>query len=259
MANRLWQWHFGTGLVATPNDFGKMGRRPTHPELLDYLAAELREHGSLKRIHRLIVTSATYKQSSLARPEGVRADEENRFLWRQNRTRLEAEQVRDAILAASGRLDPRMGGPSDRQFDMKPGIHVTPVVDYGKFEWDRPEGHRRSVYRFIFRTLPDPLVECLDGADASQLTPKRTESVTAPQALALLNNEFMLVHSKAMADRLHKYSPECSQQIDHACLLVWGRPPDETERALFTDYADRHGLPNLCRVLFNSNEFLFAD
>jgi hypothetical protein len=259
MANRLWQWHFGTGLVATANDFGRMGQRPTHPVLLDYLAAELREHGSLKKLHRLIVTSAAYKQSSLSRLDGVKADAENRFLWRQNRSRLDAEQVRDSILAASARLDPRMGGPSDRQFDMKPGIHVTPVVDYGTFDWDRPSGHRRSVYRFTFRTLPDPLVECLDGADASQLTPKRTESVTAPQALALLNNEFMLVHSKAMAARLQKHSAERSRQIEYACLLVWARKPTETERALFTDYSERHGLPNLCRVLFNSNEFLFVD
>jgi hypothetical protein len=259
MANRLWQWHFGTGLVATPNDFGKMGRKPTHPELLDFLASELRAHGSLKKLHRLIVTSAAYKQSSQSRAEGVKADEDNQLLWRQNRSRLDAEQVRDSVLAASGRLDRTMGGPSDRQFDMKPGIHVTPIVDYGKFDWERPQGHRRSVYRFIFRTLPDPLVECLDGADASQLTPKRTESVTAPQALSLLNNEFILVHAKAMAARLEKNSPDRARQIDQACLLVWGRPPTGAERALFDEYAGKHGLPNLCRILFNSNEFLFAD
>jgi hypothetical protein len=259
MANRLWQWHFGTGLVATPNDFGRMGRKPTHPELLDYLAVELRERGSLKKVHRLIVTSAAYKQSSLSRAEGRKSDEDNRLLWRQNRTRLDAEQVRDSILAVSGRIDRTMGGPSDRQFDMKPGIHVTPIVDYGKFDWDRPQGHRRSVYRFIFRTLPDPLVECLDGADASQLTPKRTESVTAPQALALLNNEFILVHARAMAWRLEKHSSDRAKQIDFACLLIWSRPANNAERAMFVEYADKHGLANLCRVLFNSNEFLFAD
>jgi hypothetical protein len=259
MANRVWQWHFGTGLVGTPNDFGKMGRMPTHPELLDYLAAELREHGSLKKLHRLIVTSATYKQSSLSRPDGVKVDGDNKLLWRQTRTRLDAEQVRDALLAVSGRLDRTMGGPSDRQFDLKPGIHVTPVIDYGKFDWDRPHGHRRSVYRFVFRTLPDPLVECLDGADASQLTPKRTESVTAPQALALLNNEFILVHARAMAARLEKHSPDRAKQIDLACLLLWSRSPAPDEMNLFAEHADKHGLPSLCRVLFNTNEFLFAD
>lgn len=265
MANRVWQWHFGTGLVGTPNDFGKMGQLPTHPELLDFLASELanpdRKVGgdSLKHLHRLIVTSATYKQSSTSRSDGLKADEDNKLLWRQNRTRLDAEQVRDAILTVSNRLDRTMGGPSDMQFDMKPGIHVTPKVDYSKFDWDRPQGHRRSVYRFVFRTLPDPLVECLDGADASALTPKRSESVTAPQALALLNNEFVLVHARAMAARLEKHSGERAKQIDFCCRLVWGRPPTAAEAKLFAAYADKHGLANLCRVLFNTNEFLFAD
>ncbi|MBA4191721.1 MAG: hypothetical protein C0467_27390 [Planctomycetaceae bacterium] len=259
MANRVWQWHFGAGLVSTPNDFGKMGTKPTHPELLDWLAAELREGGSLKKLHKLIVTSATYKQVSTSRPEGVKADEDNKLLWRQNRVRLDAEQVRDALLVVSNRLDSTAGGPSDRQFDMKPGIHVTPLVDYTKFDWDRPQGHRRSVYRFVFRTLPDPLVACLDGADASTLTPKRTESVTAPQALALLNNEFVLVHAKTMATRLAKHSPEQSRQIEFGCRLVWGRGPTAEEARLFAAYVNKHGMANLCRVLFNTNEFLFAD
>ena len=190
----------------------------------------------------------------------MKADEDNKLLWRQNRARLDAEQVRDAILAASGRLDRTMGGPSDRQFDMKPGIHVTPVVDYGKFDWDRPQGHRRSVYRFVFRTLPDPLVECLDGADASQLTPKRTESVTAPQALALLNNEFMLVHvegdGRPPGEALHR-----PREADRPRLPARVGPTADRRRSgrCSRDYADKHGLANLCRVLFNSNEFLFAD
>ncbi|MBP3957896.1 DUF1549 domain-containing protein [Gemmata sp. G18] len=265
MANRVWQWHFGTGLAATPNDFGRMGQKPTHPELLDFLASELASPdrkaggGSLKHLHWLIVTSAVYKQASLSRAEGLKADEDNKLLWRQNRARLDAEQVRDAVLAISGRLDRTAGGPSDQQFDMKPGIHVTPVVDYNKFDWEKKEGHRRSVYRFVFRTLPDPLVECLDGADASALTPKRSESVTAPQALALLNNEFVLVHARAMAARLEKHSAERAKQIEFGCRLVWGRPPSAEEGKLFTAYADKHGLANLCRVLFNTNEFLFAD
>jgi hypothetical protein len=142
---------------------------------------------------------------------------------------------------------------------MRPGIHVTPIVEYTKFDWDRPQGHRRSVYRFIFRTLPDPLIECLDGADANALTPKRTESVTAPQALALLNNEFILVHAKALAARLEKHSNDRDTQIAFACQLVWSRTPTAEEAKLFAAYADKHGLANLCRVLFNSNEFLFAD
>ena len=195
----------------------------------------------------------------MSRAEGGKTDEDNKLLWRQNRTRLDAEQVRDAILMVSARLDRTAGGPSDRQFDLKPGIHVTPMVDYGKFDWDRKEGHRRSVYRFVFRTLPDPLVECLDGADANALTPKRSESVTAPQALSLLNNEFVLVHARAMADRLEKHSAERAKQIEFGCRLVWGRSPTADEAKLFATYSDKHGLANLCRVLFNTNEFLFAD
>lgn len=259
MANRVWQYHFGRGLVDSPNDFGKMGQKPTHPELLDFLASELREHQSVKKLHKLIVTSDTYKQVSASRAEFAKIDEDNKLLWRQNRARLDAEEVRDAILAVSGRLDRTPGGPSDQQFAMKPGIHVTPLVDYTKFDWDRPQGHRRSVYRFNFRTLPDPLVACLDGADASQLTPKRTESVTAPQALALLNNEFVLVHAKAMAARLEKLTTDRAKQIGLACELVWGRPPTQTEQETLSAYSAKHGLANLCRVLFNTNEFLFAD
>jgi hypothetical protein len=259
MANRIWQQHFGRGLVDTPNDFGKMGQQPAHPELLDWLAEDLREHQALKRLHRLIVTSDAYRRSSRHDMKAAALDADNKLLWRMPRTRLDAEQTRDAILQISGRLDRTTGGPSDRQFLLLPGIHVTPQVIYTAFNWDRPQGHRRSVYRFVFRTLPDPLVDCLDGADASQLTAKRTESVTAPQALALLNNEFVLVHAKAFAARLEKHSPKRAEQIDFACRLVWGRAPTAEEAKAFAAHAEAHGLPNLCRVLFNSNEFLFLD
>ena len=253
IVNRVWQSHFGRGIVDTPNDFGKMGGRPSHPELLDFLAGWFRDEarGSLKKLHKLIVTSSTYRQQSAHNAKAATADEENRLLWRMPRTKLDAEQVRDAVLLASGRLDTRRGGPSDRQFAMKPGIHVTPMVDYGPFNWDRPEGHRRSVYRFVFRTLPDPLVDCLDGADASQITPTRNSSVTAPQSLALLNNDFILAHAKAMAKSI--------DNIDAACRRLWGRAPTDIERKDLTDYAAKHGVANACRMLMISNEFLFAD
>jgi hypothetical protein len=258
IVNRVWQSHFGRGIVETPNDFGKMGGKPSHPELLDWLAADFRDHGgSLKRLHRLIVTSATYRQSSAgATPD----DPDNRLLAHMTRGRLDAEQVRDAILAVSGRLDRRMGGPSDQQFAAKPGVENRPmVVDYAAFAWDRPEGHRRSVYRFNFRTLADPFVECLDGADASQLTPVRNVSVTGPQALALLNNDFILTHSKAFAELLTAQAPRPRRQVELACERVWARAPTFAERAEFVKFARKYGLPNLCRVLFNSNEFLFVD
>src|SRR5262249_9672217 len=132
-------------------------------------------------------------------------------------------------------------------------------IDYSKFDWDRPQGHRRSVYRLNFRTLPDPFVACLDGADASQLTPVRTNSVTAPQALALMNNEFILVHSRALAQNLEKQCPDRAAQIAQACERIWSRPPTPAEQAELSAYAERHGLANLCRLLLNSSEFLFVD
>src|SRR5262249_6072093 len=150
IVNRVWHYHFGRGIVDTPNDLGRMGARPSHPELLDWLAVTFRDGGgSLKKLHRLMVTSAAYRQGA-----GAPASD-NRFIAGIPRWRLDADQVRDAVLLASGRLDRTMGGPSDRQFELKPGPHVTPVLDYSKFDWDRPRGHRRSVYRLVFRTLPD--------------------------------------------------------------------------------------------------------
>ena len=260
IVNRVWQQHFGRGLVDTPNDFGVMGSKPTHPELLDWLAGTFRDQGgSLKQLHRLLVTSAVYRQASRHLPAHAARDGDNRYLWRMPRTRLEAEQVRDAILLLSGRLDRTMGGPSDQQFGLKPGLHVTPIVEYGTFAWDRPQGHRRSVYRFLFRTLPDPFMDCLDCADASQWTPTRNVSVTAPQALSLLNNEFILVHSQALARQVEKATPERGPQITLACKQVWGRTPTGEEAAEMAAYVHRHGLANLCRLLFNSNEFLFVN
>jgi hypothetical protein len=261
IVNRAWQWHFGRGIVDTPNDFGHMGGRPSHPELLDWLAASFRDSGgSLKRLHRMIVTSATYRRSSAADAHAQSLDADNRLLCHVSRARLDAEQVRDAVLAVSGRLDRRMGGPSDRQFVTKSGPAGTPpVVDYPAFPWDRPEGHRRSVYRFAYRTLADPFVACLDGADASQLTPVRTKSVTGPQALALLNNDFVLAHSQALARLIEGQAEGLDRRIELACERVWGRPSAPAERAEFAEFARKHGLANLCRVLFNSNEFLFVD
>jgi hypothetical protein len=260
IVNRVWHYHFGRGLVDTPNDFGHMGSLPTHPELLDWLAVTFREQGgSLKKLHRLLVTSAVYRQSSRHHAGFAAVDADNRYLWRMPRTRLDAEQVRDAILLLSGRLERTPGGPSDQQFALKPGPHVTPIIDYGKFSWDRPQGHRRSVYRFLFRTLPDPFMDSLDCADASQWTPVRNISVTAPQALALLNNEFILVHSKALAEVMSKRTPQHAQQISLACEQVWGRQPTASELPEMLAFVEKHGLANLCRLLFNSNEFLFVD
>jgi len=281
IANRIWHHHFGRGLCDTPNDLGQMGSKPTHPELLDWLAVQVGGENSgsgkdenndippselhppnlqsLKRLHRLIVTSATYRQSSHNNEHNAAIDGDNRFLWRMNRTRLDAESVRDALIVTTGLLDRRMGGESVKQFIQTPGIHVTPNVDYANFDPDRPENGRRSVYRFIFRTLPDPLMETLDFADSSQLTAVRNSSVTALQALAMLNNPFVVRQSEHLASRAIRAGEDLERQIAAAARIVWQRDPSSRERTVLSDYARQHGLSNACRLLLNCNEFLFVD
>ncbi len=258
IANRVWHYHFGRGIVATPSDFGRMGAQPTHPELLDWLAATLLEDGgTLKKLHRRIVTSAAYRQSSRHHADYAKIDGDNQYLWRMNRTRLDAESVRDAVLAASGKLDAALGGPSVKHFRQSPGIHRTPKVDYLAFDPDGPGGHRRSVYRFIFRTLPDPFMDALDCPDASQFTAARASSVTVLQALAMLNDRFMVRMSEHFAKRVELAGP-LDAQVGQACRLALGREPTDRERAALAGYAARHGMANACRLLLNCNEFLFV-
>jgi mono/diheme cytochrome c family protein len=269
IVNRLWLYHFGRGLSDTPNDFGRMGAPPTHPELLDWLALELlQSDGSLKHVQRLIVTSSVYRQSSKTENRKPKTDQtetrlsvdsDNRLLWRMNRSRLDAESVRDATLLASGMLDRTMGGPSARQFVESPGVHVTPNVDYTNFDVNDPANHRRSVYRFIFRTLPDPFMETLDCPDASQLSAKRSASVSALQALAMLNNPFMVRQSEHLAERLARERPNLPQQIERLYELVLNRRASNVESAVFLQYAEAHGLANACRMLLNTNEAMFVD
>jgi hypothetical protein len=260
IVNRVWQYHFGRGIVGTASDFGRMGETPSHPELLDWLAVWFQENGgSFKELHRLILNSAAYQQSSTFNDGFAARDASNRFLWRMNPIRLDAEAVRDAMLAMSGKLDPSMGGPSAQQFIMSPGIHVTPVVDYTHFDVDSAASYRRSIYRFIFRTLPDPLMESLDCPDSSQLTPARNNSVTVLQALSMWNNRFTVRQSEHFAARLLRDQPrDITAQVELACRLAFGRSPDNAEKAELVDFARSHGLPNLCRVLLNSNEFIFV-
>lgn len=260
IANRVWQYHFGRGLVDTPNDFGLMGSAPTHPELLDWLALYLQENGgSLKKLHRLIVTSAVYRQSTQHEPRFAGIDADNRFLWRMNRQRLDAESIRDAVLLISGKLDAKMGGPSVKQFIQTPGIHVTPNVDYQNFNVDDPANYRRSVYRFVFRTLPDPFLEALDCPDGSQAMPVRSASVTPLQALALLNDKFMVRQSEHVAERIGRSAAAGDEQIAAMFRLILGRTPSEKEVEGFRVYVGRHGMANACRLLLNSNEFVFVD
>jgi hypothetical protein len=258
IVNRVWHYHFGRGLVATPNDLGKMGAAPTHPELLDWLAVTFRDGGgSLKQLHRLLVTSAVYTQSSRDEPAGARRDADNLLLWRMSRSRLDAESVRDAVLAVSGKLDLTTGGPSVKHFLLSKGIHVTPDVDYQGYDPDAPGACRRSVYRFLFRTLPDPFMDALDCPDASQFAPTRASSVTALQALALLNDRFMVRQCEHFAARVAK-AGDTREQVRAAYRLALCRPPTDQETAALTAYASKHGMANACRVLLNSNEFMFV-
>lgn len=260
IVNRVWHYHFDRGIVDTPNDLGVMGGQPSHPELLDWLAVWFRDNGgSLKALHRLIVTSAVYRQSSLIDPEHAAVDAENRLLWRANGRRLDAECIRDAVLQTSGKLDLAMGGPSVKQFVETPGIHVTPNVDYHSYDIDSPGNYRRSIYRFLFRTLPDPLMESLDCPDGSQLAPSRAASVTAIQALALLDNRFIVRQSEHTANRLAGVTADPVEQIRLLFQWVLLRDPGEDESLRWRAYAEQHGLPNACRMMFNTNEFVFVN
>jgi len=259
IVNRIWLWHFGQGIVETPNDFGRMGLPPSHPELLDWLAVEFRDSGGrFKHLHKLIVTSSTYRQASLSDANFEKIDANNRTLWRMNRRRLEAEELRDAILTTSGALNETPGGPGYYLFVLEKTAH-SPHYEYYKFDPADPKSHRRSVYRFIVRSQPDPFMTTLDCADSSQSTPKRDETLTALQALSLLNNKFTLHMASQFAERIRNESKTLKGQIRRAHQLTTGRPPTAKELTALHTYAQTHGLSNLCRVLFNLSEFTYVD
>jgi len=258
--NRVWHYHFGRGLVDTPSDFGRMGARPSHPDLLDWLAATFRDGGgSLKSLHRLIVTSATYRQQSASRADAAAVDSDNTLVWRQQRRRLEAEGVRDAVLAVSGALDLTMGGPGWQDFKVERPEH-SPHYRYDLADPADRSTWRRGVYRFVVRSQTQPFMTSLDCADPSMRVEKRTESISAPQALALLNNGFMLVQSHVFAERVAREAgPDLESQVTRAFLLGCGRPPEPAEVAALVDVARDHGMDNVCRALFNLAEFTFVD
>jgi Protein of unknown function (DUF1553)/Protein of unknown function (DUF1549)/Planctomycete cytochrome C len=260
IVNRVWYHHFGQGIADSPNDLGRMGSSPSHPELLDWLAVEFRDSGgSLKKLHRLIVTSAAYRQVSEHDPACAKIDSDNRYLWRMNRGRLDAEMLRDTLLAVSGKLDLKMGGPSAMQFDFKdPNKEVSPQISYDKFDPDSPASYRRGIYRFIFRNINDPLLETFDAVDPSLSMAKRNVTITPLQALVLYNNRFVLRQCEHLAARLEREAKDTPARIDCACRLTMGRAPTREEALLLTAYATRHGLANACRVLLNCNDFLFV-
>ena len=262
IVNRLWAHHFGAGLVRTPSDFGFQGGLPSHPELLDWLAGQLvRPDGgpawSLKRIQRLIVTSAAYRQSSRSEPQAAKIDADNRLLWRQVPRRLEAEAFRDAVLTVSGEIDLRMGGPGYRDFKVSSaGDNET----YTVFDAVGGDFNRRSLYRTWLRTGTSPLLDLLDCPDPSVATPLRTVTSTPLQALALLNNRFMEHHAERFADLLKREAPQgAAAQVRRAYDLAFARQPTDTELAFGQRFAAQHGLAQLCLVLLNTSEFSYID
>ena len=255
MVNRIWQFHFGQGLVSTPSDFGRNGVLPSHPMLLDWLANELRTDGLPKRLHRLMVTSATYRQSSDARPDAILWDASTRLLWRYPPRRLEAESIRDAILTIAGNFDDRMYGPG---FDLfEPNTNYVKVYaskrEFGPAEW------RRMVYQSKPRMQLDEIFGQFDCPDAGQIAPKRTSSITALQALNLLNSRFILRQASEFANQLRRDAGvDPSAQAQQAFELAFHRQPTADEITEASEFIRINGLEAFCRATLNANEFLFV-
>jgi len=268
IVNRVWQWHFGTGLVDTPNDFGRNGSRPSHPELLDWLADEFVARGwSIRHLHRLIVLSSTYRQAATATAAGLARDADDRLLWRFPPRRLEAEMIRDAMLAVSGRLNLEMGGRGFDLFRSRGGLTGFPPIE--RFE---AGGRRRMIYAHRIRMEKDDVFGAFDCPDAGQSMARRRQSTTPIQALNLFNSPFTLDEAAAFAARVEREidgdvdrgdaagGPDAERvrrQVERAFTLAFARPPDAAEADAAGRVVREHGLATLCRVIFNTNEFLF--
>jgi hypothetical protein len=258
MVNRVWQQLFGKGIVASPSDFGATGERPTHPELLDYLAGDFASNGwKLKRVYRLIVTSSVYRQASVA-DHGLKTDPDNQLLWRMPRKRLDGEALRDALLAVSGQLNPKAGGPS-----VYPPLPDELKGSAGKWPVSpEAERNRRSVYVAVKRNLRYPLFSLFDSPDRNEVCSRRFVTTTAPQALTLLNDEIVLGYAKAFSARVAK---EAGGDPAKAFELALGRPPTTEEWEAMAGFLSQHKGPpadaaaDLCHALVNLNEFLYVD
>ncbi|HYZ87065.1 MAG TPA: DUF1553 domain-containing protein, partial [Bryobacteraceae bacterium] len=287
MVNRIWHHHFGQGIVGTPNDFGLIGQRPTHPELLDWLADEFVRSGwDIKRTHKLIVMSHTYRQSSAWNEVAGKEDSRDRLLWRFPRHRLEGEVIRDAALSVAGRLNTKMGGPSV----MPPLPDGMPASRGGWKVSTRDEQDRRSVYIFVRRNARYPMMEVFDMPDTHESCGRRNQTITAPQALALLNGTVVLDWARSLASRvLASSGAEVSAQIDAAYQLAYSRKPSAEEKDLIHTFFNKHekiiaeritagekialpdvvptgvdkahaaALVDFCHSLLNSNEFVYRN
>jgi hypothetical protein len=258
MVNRVWHYHFGQGIVNTPSDFGYNGGQPSHPELLDWLASEYQANGwQLKPLHKLIMMSATYRQASRPASQNLdpaKIDANNRLLWHFPARRLEAEAIRDNILALSGRLDLRMGGPGYYIWE-KNTNYVTvfqPKTDLGADEF------RRMVYQFKPRTQQDQTFGAFDCPDAALVLPRRNSSTTALQALNLLNSGFIIQQAECFAERLQREAGnEPTGQAAFGFRLAFSREPSATELTAATALIRTHGTPAFCRAVYNANELVY--
>ncbi len=258
IVNRVWHYHFGRGFTANPNDLGFNGGRPSHPELLDALAFDFVADGwSLKKLHKRIMLLAAYRQSAAFNEQAAARDADNELLWRYPPRRLEGEAVRDAMLAVSGKLNRKMGGPSFRPFESE---RIGSLEHYKLLDKDDPELDRRTVYRMNINSGTDPLLDALDCPIPAVKTPQRLATTTPLQALSLMNNAFVLRQAKFFAERVAEQAGEDPDaRIDTAFQLALGRPPDEPEVAWSRSLLGEHGLESLCWGLFNTGEFLYVN
>ena len=252
MVNRIWQHHFGTGLVETPSDFGAMGASPTHPELLDWLATSFVENGwSIKTLHRMILSSDTYRQSATPNQHSMAVDASARLLWRFPPRRLEAEAIRDSMLLASGKLQTKMGGKGFNLFKQRGGLS-----GYTPLETFEETGHRRMVYAHKIRMQSVDIFGAFDCPDAGQMRPKRTQSITPLQAFGLFNSPFVQQQSEYFAGRVESEVEGVESHVRRVFEIALARTPNEKESEVMIALARDHGLQQVCRVIFNSSEFL---
>ena len=261
MVNRIWQHHFGEGIVRTPSNFGKTGMRPSHPDLLDWLAAEFVESGwSIKHMHRLMLTSEAYRMASLDLPGNLAKDRDNRYFWRQSRSRHEVEVIRDQMMAVAGTLNRTIGGPA-----VRPYIDPTLFQSSTDRTWPGlaigdPDSWRRSLYVFSKRSIRYPMFEAFDQPDMVSSCSRRTRSTVAPQALLLMNNAEVLLQAKHFAQRVQlEAGAEPGAQVEYAFELALARKPSASEMAQALPFLESTptGLVDLCQTLFNLNEFLY--
>lgn len=254
IVNRVWQHHFGAGIVDSPSDFGEMGSAPSHPALLDWLAVDFVKHGwSLKRLHRKIALSHTFRQSSRPRKAALLVDAESRLLWRYPPRRLEAEAIRDSILSVSGKLNLKMGGAGFDFFNQRGGLS-----DYKAKESFDESGWRRMIYAHKIRMQSVDIFGSFDCPDAGQMKPKRTRSITPIQSLGLLNSPFVNRQAAFFAERVRgEVGEEPADQVNLAFELIFSRSPRKNEMQRMTELATNHGFEQVCRVLFNTTEFMY--